>query len=96
MLFASWLSSLALFSTRISKGNRRRHRPLEMVVPGSADYVLESRVMLSATSDDEITDPGDTTTSDTGGSSGDTNTAASGGDTSMGGLWRRHEHGRRW
>ncbi len=70
----------AQFAIRISSKSRTaRRRSLKAVPPAAADYDLESRLMLSASSDDEIPDGGDT------GTGGDTNTGGGGGDTLTGG-----------
>ncbi len=71
----------ARLAARISSVKRPRRGHLKTVLPAIAECVLESRLLLSASSDDDIADPGDTTGGDTGGSTGDTNAGATGGDT---------------
>lgn len=68
---------LTMSATRISIGGHARRRRLLTGVPAAADYVLEPRLMLSATSDDSIIDA-----TITGGGG----TTLSGGDTSTGGT----------
>ena len=74
----------ARIAARISGAKTARRRPLRVILPTVADCSLESRLMLSASSDDDIAGSGGNT--NTGGTGGNTNTGGTGGDTNTGGT----------
>ena len=78
----------ARIAARISGAKTARRRPLRAVLPTVADCSLESRLMLSASSDDDITGGGGNTNtggdSNTGSTSGDSNTGSTSGDSNTG------------
>lgn len=76
----------ARLTARIIGVKQFRRRPLKTALPTIAECILETRLMLSASWDDDIAAGGDTSGGDTitGGAGGDTTTGAAAGDTTTG------------
>jgi hypothetical protein len=64
----------ARLAARISAGKKPRRQSLKTILPVAADIELESRLMLSASSDDEVTEPEDAVLGDDSVPGGDENT----------------------